>query len=191
MLYNRITILIVMVICLIFMAMPVLASALPATDPGAGSTGDPEAPDEEPVPYYKQLTVAELYEKVKECRQSLLATRLDVVKEANEAKLRLEELLKSNKHGSQSADALKKDLETIKEAQKVLATILSDIVNVTSADNFGVLDARTGQVRPQSGAQQEILPSREYLENLIVLYDEKTQQLSRIVESLNSIVPLI
>ena len=117
-----------------------------------------------------------------------------MVKEANEAKLRLEELLKGSKPGVQSADALKKDLETIKEAQKVLATILSDIVSATSGE--GAQDGSTGQSKlpgaaAAGGTQQEIMPSREYLEGLIVLYDEKNQQLAKIVEALNGIVLLL
>jgi len=206
-------------------------------------------------PLNNQTVFIELYEKVKICRQTLLETRLEVVKKANEAKQRLEELIKGNKAGARSAEALKKDLDTIREAQRVLATMLSDILNAASGNETnppteatargaglyengsdgesadGRLDLKgetvvdeeqaieSGIVTPDatkvegilsgeedkttdSGAPMApqtdrerlgltfrgVLPSREYLENLIILYEEKTQQLIRIAESLNGIV---
>ena len=153
--------------CLLWAALPVLASA-DTNPPGDRPSASGQLTQEE-AGSSKQLSMTELYEKVKECRQSLLERRMDVVKEANEAKQRLEELIKNSKHSAQSTEALRRDLDIIKEAQRVLATILSDIVNA-------------------GGAQQETIPSREYLEGLVVLYDEKTQHLARIVESLNGVV---
>ena len=183
--------------CLMCLALPAFASDT-ATFP---QTVDIPA---EPAPLSasmiisteKPLSIAELYERVRACRQSLLETRLDVVKEANEAKQRLDELLKNGKQGVQSAENLKKDLETVKEAQRILATILSDIISATTAEDAGAaggVNTRAGLPLPGASAagQSEIIPSREYLEGLILLYGEKTQQLTRIAESLNSIVPLI
>lgn len=184
--------LIIIAMCVLCAAMPLFASELTQGQP-AVTIGDNPTPlaVAESAPDYKQLTIAELYTKVKECRQSLLETRLDVVKEANEAKQRLEELLKSGKQGTNSADMLKKDLETIKEAQKVLATILSDIINAAAGMDTGATEASSAQHRlpgAAAGQQHEVMPSREYLESLIVLYDQKTKQLAKIVESLNGIV---
>jgi len=93
---------------------------------------------------YEKLTVIQLNEKVKECRQTLLETRLEVVRKANEAKQRLEELIKGDKPGALSAEILRKDLDTIKEAQRVLATVLSDIVNVTTATPGAAASAPAG-----------------------------------------------
>jgi len=184
----------IMVMCLLCAAMPVWASALSNEAPAVVIGEDPPPLASQDPPDYQQMSIPELYAKVKECRQSLLETRLNVVKEANEAKLRLEELLKNNKQGMPSAEALKKDLETIKEAQRVLATILSDIVSAAAGMETGAGDANKSQGWQPGGTpgtQQEIMPSREHLESLIVLYDQKTKQLAKIVESLNGIVVLI
>lgn len=191
--YRHLFAFIAAVICLVCLVSPASASTL--TDSPLSPENDPDGLGSFAVaaPDYKQLSVTELYAKVKECRQSLLETRLDVVKEANEAKLRLEELLKNGKQSAQSAEALRRDLDTIKEAQRVLATILSDIVNAASSAGTGAQESGAGQIKASgaaSGAQQEILPSREYLESLIVLYDEKNRQLAKIVESLNGVVTL-
>lgn len=158
---------------------------------------------------YEKLTITELYEKVKSSRQEFLETRSEVVKKANEAKQRLEELVKGNWSSGQSADALRKDLDTVKEAQRVLATILSDIVNATSGSDADADTAKaaaatgimggSGQAfagnetgSGNSGTMRinpgEILPSREYIEKLIILYSEKNQQLVKIAGSLDGIV---
>ncbi|MCL2120851.1 MAG: hypothetical protein FWH28_01200 [Clostridiales bacterium] len=154
-----------------------------------------------------KLTVDELYEKVKDSRQTLLETRLEVVKKANEAKLRLEELIKGNKTGAQATETLRKDLDTIREAQRVLATILSDILNAAADINRRVAGEQEGSAgnstagEPSAASRvvqapalifdtesEESIPSRSYLEKLISLYEEKTRQLIRIAESLDGIV---
>jgi hypothetical protein len=257
----RISIFVIMIMCFIFMAAPVCASNLTVTDIEMEANEGIAQITDEAIPYYKKLSAIELYDKVKECRQSLLETRMDVVKEANDAKLRLEGILKSGKHSAQTIEALKKDLDTIKEAQRVLATILSDIVSATSSETSDAQDGSitqpgvaggtpqigtggiapqtgtsgsvpsaggtgvagntpqtgTGGIAPQTGtsgsvppagttgiapqvgmiggmvagSRQEIMPSREYLESLVILYDEKTQQLAKIVDSLNGIAVLV
>ena len=182
------------VICLTCFALPAFAAGMVNLAPTV------DIPDNTPplsasviILNEKPLSISELFGKVKACRQSLLETRLDVVKEANEAKQRLEEMLKTGRQNARSAESLKKDLETIKEAQRVLATILSDIINATTGEDAGAPGSLS--LLPASGAaaapQGERIPSREYLESLIALYSEKTQQLVRIVESLNTIVPLL
>ena len=154
-----------------------------------------------------KLTIVELYDKVKDSRQTLLDTRLEVVKKANEAKLRLEELIKGNKTGAQATEALRKDLDTIREAQRVLATILSDILNAaadinkrvageeegptgnsTAVDTSAASRAGTAPAPVFDTESAESIPSRSYLEKLIPLYEEKTRQLIRIAESLDGIV---
>jgi DNA-binding protein H-NS len=175
--------------CLLYGALPLLATAEAATSP-VGPVAEPQL-----------LSIPELYEKVKESRLALMENRLEVVKKANEAKQRLEELLaKNGKQGSRSMEALKKDLETIKEAQRVLATILSDIVSAISVEagdglkQAGGEDAAEKPTTPGvgkiTGNSNEIMPSREYLASLIVLYDEKSLQLAKVIESLNNIVSL-
>ena len=177
---------------------------------------DPRAAEIVSISGYEKLTVAELNDKVKECRQALLETRLEVVRKANEAKQRLEELIKSDRIGTRSADSLRKDLETIKEAQRVLATILSDIVSITAAtveqtasnnsSDAGQMTAATPtgetEVGPGAGASvldaqnasrqglilAEFMPSREYLEGLITLFNAKIRQLVRIAASLDSVL---
>ena len=201
----------------------------------------------------EKASIAELNEQVKESRLLLLETRLDVVRKASEAKLRLDEMIKGEKVGAHSAEALRKDLDTIKEAQRVLATVLSDIVSAktatgagaqaqsagaqaqgagaqaqgTLAQGAGAQDASTqaqgtqaqgagvqaqgtqaqgagaqaqgaqaqgegaqAQDTQPAAAQSEAPLSREYLESLISLYHEKTQQLVKIAASLDKIVIL-
>lgn len=179
-----------MALCLLYSAMPLLATnQVGAAKPATASAAADDT----------QLSITELYDKVKESRQTLLENRLEVVKKANEAKQRLEELLlKNGKGGSQSAEALKKDLETIKEAQRVLTTILSDIISATAeaAEDGKQAEGGTSEKPKVLGTAKagsntsEIMPSREYLESLIPLYDEKSQQLAKVIESLNGIVPL-
>ncbi len=177
-----------MTLCMLYTAMPLLATNQVATPKPAAEAADDS-----------QLSITELYDKVKESRQTLLENRLEVVKKANEAKQRLEELLlKNGKGGNQSAEALKKDLETIKEAQRVLTTILSDIISATAeaAEDGKQAEGGTAEKPKVLGTTKagsntnEIMPSREYLESLIPLYDEKSQQLAKVIESLNGIVPL-
>jgi hypothetical protein len=63
----------------------------------------------------------------------------------------------------------------------------------------GTPQTGTASIAPQvgmiggmaAGSRQEIMPSREYLESLVILYDEKTQQLAKIVDSLNGIAVLV
>lgn len=185
-------------LCLLYAATPLLATSQVAVPkPVAGAADDSE------------LSITELYDKVKDSRQTLLENRLEVVKKANEAKQRLEELLlKNSKGGNQSAEALKaetlkKDLETIKEAQRVLTSILSDIVCATAeaaedgkpetgkqAEGGTTEKPKVLGTAKATGNTAEIMPSREYLESLIPLYDEKSEQLTKVIESLNGIVPL-
>jgi len=164
------------------------------TDPQTPAGSFPVILSETP-PDYSQLTLTELFDRVSESRQALLDSRLGVVREANDAKQRLEGLLRGGRQSTQSTDVLRRDLDTIREAQRVLATILSDILNATTGEEPG-FPGSLNQVRLSgnvtgSGPQTEIIPSREYLESLIMLYDEKTQQLARIAESLNGVVPVM
>ena len=225
-----------MIVVIVYSAMMAPAWASPLSDiPKTSDTAqtleaslstagqeDPRASEIVSISGYEKMTTAELNDKVKECRQALLETRLEVVRKANEAKQRLEELIKSDRIGARSAESLRKDLETIKEAQRVLATILSDIVSITAAtggqtsSGSSVIDfAGTGQTAAATPAPAgetevgtgagasvldaqnanrqgmilpEFMPSREYLEGLITLYNAKIQQLVRIAASLDSVL---
>ena len=188
-----IMVLAVTAMCLSCIVMAVFATTT-ITDPQTPAGSFPVILSETP-PDYSQLTLTELFDRVSESRQALLDSRLGVVREANDAKQRLEGLLRGGRQSTQSTDVLRRDLDTIREAQRVLATILSDILNATTGEEPG-FPGSLNQVRLSgnvtgSGPQTEIIPSREYLESLIMLYDEKTQQLARIAESLNGVVPVM
>lgn len=138
-----------------------------------------------------KLTVEELYKKVKEQREKLLENRLEVVKQANDAKARVEDLIARNadaKGQAKLAEALKKDLEVIKDANKTLNTILSDILTATAEGE----EESGGQVAgykavTSAGGGKEIMPSREYLNKLALLYKEKSFQLAKVIESLSNV----
>ena len=104
---------------------------------------------------------------------------MEVVKQANDAKARLEEQMAGAtdaKSQDKLAESLKKDLETIKEANKALNTILSDILTATSVKGV--------QEEAPAAAEQELPQDREYLNQLAILYQEKSQQLEAVIESL-------
>ena len=181
---------IVMIGIIICMAMPVYAA----------SKTDPLAPP---------AVSADLLKKVNDSRQALLENQLQVMKKANEAKQRVEELLKSGKPGSQSVEALKKDMETIKESQRMLASILSDIINaitsfstnqnILSSDSHSISEPadREGEVLIQGfdeetsqARKKETLTSHEYLDSLIELYEIKSALLAKIADTLDHVVPV-
>jgi len=141
-------------------------------------------PTEVPLSAYADLSLPELNEKIKANRQSFLAIRLDVILKANDAKQRLEEYTKSDKYGGKSIDSLKKDLETIKEAQRVLAAVLSEIINLTTGSELSLSEGM--ETQSDRTAENAIL-SREYLDRLARLYDEKTKQLVWIADSLDKV----
>ena len=127
----------------------------------------------------ESLTLEELHQKVEEQRDKLLENRLEVVKQANDAKARLEEQMAGAtdaKSQDKLAESLKKDLETIKEANKALNTILSDILTATSVKGV--------QEEAPAAAEQELPQDRKYLHQLAILYQEKSQQLEAVIESL-------
>ncbi len=131
-----------------------------------------------PMGSSENLSVAVLYERVKSGRQRLLETRLSLVRKANEAKQRNEELSAGGAINPQSKEILRKDLEMIKEAQRVLATVLSDIMNATTNDDT-VVDDSTG-----------LAVARVYLGDLIRIYEDKVKQLSRFAEAIDLVVRL-
>jgi hypothetical protein len=163
------------------------AAALPlwAGETGAAAPLAPAA--------VKEISIPKLYERVKEARQTLLENRLEVVRQANEAKLRLETLLgdtgRQDNLQRPEPETLKKDLEAVKEAQKVLMTMLSDILNTAMQGEAEKTAAGEGKPKALGAVSpEEALPSREYLESLIVLYEEKNAQLLKVIDSLSGIV---
>lgn len=174
---------------MLFIAAPL--SAVPDQEDAAGAQTPAGEESKTLLEENDKLTVEELYKKVKEQRDKLLESRLEVVKQANDAKSRIEDLIaKASDAKSQAklADSLKKDLETIKEANKILNTILSDIVTATSesSDDESKDQPKVARYKAvtSAGSDKEALPSREYLNKLALLYKEKSFQLAKVIESL-------
>lgn len=185
---RKILLLIILIFCAaLFAATPLLAA------PGSDGSGRATATEEDKslLDENDKLTVEELYKKVKEQREKLLENRLEVVKQANDAKARVEDLIARNadvKGQAKLAEALKKDLEVIKDANKTLNTILSDILTATAEGE----EESGGQVAgykavTSAGGGKEIMPSREYLNKLALLYKEKSFQLAKVIESLSNV----
>jgi len=117
----------------------------------------------------KSETMTSTLSKLREERTKLIEAQAEVVIQANEAKLRVENILKQSVEekkalSSEQLEKLKKDLETIKSNQEILNTVLADIKAATSE-------------------QDELLPSKEYIEKLIQLYIDKTNQLIEVAKS--------
>ena len=182
---RKILLLIILIFCAaLFAATPLLAA------PGSDGSGRATATEEDKslLDENDKLTVEELYKKVKEQREKLLENRLEVVKQANDAKARVEDLIARNadaKGQAKLAEALKKDLEVIKDANKTLNTILSDILTATAEGE----EESGGQVAGYKAvtSAKEIMPSREYLNKLALLYKEKSFQLAKVIESLSNV----
>ena len=138
------------------------------------------APNLQAAPQYKaaalgeqQETISETFNRLRDERTKLVEAQSEVVVQANDAKLRVEQIInqtiaEKKTISSQRLESLKKDIEVIKINQEILNTILADIRSAT-ADN------------------EELLPSREYLAKLINLYKDKTEQLLGIAEALEGI----
>jgi hypothetical protein len=130
-----------------------------------------------------------LYERVKAARQLLLESRLEMVRQANEAKRRLEEIMAES---DKLADAVagerwKKDLEIIKESQRLLTAILSDITAIAiQGETEKRLDGDAARLPGLDGSADLLLP-RDYLESLVTLYEEKNDQLAKVIASLGGI----
>jgi hypothetical protein len=92
-------------------------------------------PSPVPLAVFEGVSAGDLYIQVADGRQKLLETRLDVVRKANEGKQRKEELAALGRISPQTIESLRKDLETVKEAQRVMATVLSDITNATTSND--------------------------------------------------------
>ena len=178
---------------------PVYDSA-PGTDPSAV---DITEPNEVPLSSFGDLSVNEMFERVGGGRRKLLEARLDVVRKANEAKQRKEELVGSARLSQQALDILRKDLEAIKEAQRVMATTLSDVINATTSNDpisevvtRGFGGARGGDAGDTPGSESggagadagDIALFKDYLSSLNRIYDDKSKQLSRVSEALDNIV---
>lgn len=111
--------------------------------------------------------------KLREERAGLLEAQLEVMLQANEAKARIEEIL-NQKQATRRAlsaaqlEALKKDLEVIRANQELLNTVLADI-------RSAALD------------QENLMPTREYVQKMILLYREKTEQLIQVASALEGV----
>jgi len=145
---------------LICLLLTLGASVLQASSPGSSAV-------------VKSETMTSTLSKLREERTKLIEAQAEVVIQANEAKLRVENILKQSVEekkalSSEQLEKLKKDLETIKSNQEILNTVLADIKAATSE-------------------QDELLPSKEYIEKLIQLYIDKTNQLIEVAKSLQSV----
>lgn len=115
-------------------------------------------------------SIVDILTRLRDERTNLVNAQTEVMIQANEAKLRVEAILNESIAQKKvlTADqlaSLKKDLETIKSAQDILNSVLTDIRN--TATNYA-----------------EFMPSREYLYMLIKLYNEKALQLYDVATAL-------
>jgi hypothetical protein len=114
----------------------------------------------------------------KEARKRLLQAQSEIVRQANDAKARVESILNeylesiANKSGSDTnIDDLKKDLEKVKESQKNVTEIIKEVKTVLDQE----LDPKAN------------LNSPEYLQTLTVVYIEKAALLEKEAENLSKI----
>lgn len=114
--------------------------------------------------------ITDILTRLRDERANLVGAQTEVMVQANEAKLRIEAILTESIEQkkaltAEQLESLKKDLETIKSAQDILNSVLTDIRN--TATNYA-----------------EFMPSREYLYTLIKLYSEKALQLYDVAKAL-------
>lgn len=114
--------------------------------------------------------ITDILTRLRDERANLVSAQTEVMIQANEAKLRVEIILTESIEQkkaltAEQLESLKKDLETIKSAQDILNSVLTDIRN--TATNYA-----------------EFMPSREYLYTLIKLYSEKSLQLYDVAKAL-------
>jgi len=145
-----------LVFCLtMLLSMPLLADGILDQTVNAAVSNEP---------------ITDILTRLRDERANLVSAQTEVMIQANEAKLRVEIILTESIEQkkaltAEQLESLKKDLETIKSAQDILNSVLTDIRN--TATNYA-----------------EFMPSREYLYTLIKLYSEKSLQLYDVAKAL-------
>lgn len=145
-----------LVFCLtMLLSMPLLADGILDQTVNAAVSNEP---------------ITDILTRLRDERANLVSAQTEVMIQANEAKLRVEVILTESIEQkkaltAEQLESLKKDLETIKSAQDILNSVLTDIRN--TATNYA-----------------EFMPSREYLYTLIKLYSEKSLQLYDVAKAL-------
>jgi septum formation inhibitor MinC len=114
----------------------------------------------------------------KEARKRLLQAQSEIVKQANDAKSRVEHIL--IEYGelnviksvtSTDLDDLKRDLDKVKESQKIVSSIIKEVKMVLDQE----LDPKTNLNAP------------EFLQRLTGIYNEKSAQLEKEAENISKI----
>ncbi|HCP15671.1 MAG TPA: hypothetical protein DIT32_07980 [Peptococcaceae bacterium] len=148
-----------LVFCLtMLLSLPLLADGV--TNTTSGLTASTE-------------TMSEIFEKLRIERANLVGGQTEVMTQANEAKIRVEAILNQSIAENKALtfeqlESLKKDLATIKSAQDILNTVLTDIRTTTTEVG-------------------EYMPIKEYLYKLINLYSEKALQLYDVADTLKDV----
>jgi hypothetical protein len=118
-----------------------------------------------------------LLSKLRDGRAKLIEAQTEVVSQANDAKLRVEEILKQSitekkALSTEQVEKLKKDLEIIKSNQEIINTVLADI-SAAAAD------------------MDEVVPTKDSINKLIALYSDKAVQLNEVAKSLAGVASKI
>lgn len=148
-----------LVFCLtMLLSLPLLADGIMNTTSGLTASNE---------------TMSEIFEKLRIERANLVGGQTEVMTQANEAKIRVEAILNQSIAENKALtyeqlESLKKDLETIKSAQDILNTVLTDIRTTTTEVG-------------------ELMPIKEYLYKLINLYSEKALQLYDVADTLKEV----